>query len=222
MRRLIVLRPEPGAGATVERARQRGLEASATPLFEIRPVPWDVPDVRAFDALLLTSANAVRCAGPGLERLRALPVHAVGEATARAASEAGLTVASIGSGGADALLATIDPRAKLLHLCGEHRRRPADARRPITPVVAYRSKPLDPPPDFAEAQGSVVLVHSPRAGQRLAELIADRATIAIAAVSPAAADSVGSGWEAIAAADSPTADALLALAEQLCEKAPRG
>ena len=44
MRRLLVLRPEPGASATVERARALGLDAVAMPLFEVEPVAWDAPD----------------------------------------------------------------------------------------------------------------------------------------------------------------------------------
>jgi len=171
---------------------------------------------------LLTSANAVRCGGRGLEWLRALPVHAVGEATADAARGTGLTVASVGEGGADALLATINPEARLLHLCGESRHVPTDARQEITPVIVYRSIALDPSPDLAETRGAVVLIHSPRAGRRLAELVEDRATIAIAAISPAAADAVESGWEAVHIAHAPTDDALLALAQQLCKKARRG
>ena len=97
MRRVLVLRPEPGATATLRRARERGLEAEAVPLFEVEPVEWSVPDPSDFDALLLTSANAVRHGGPGLQALRELPVHAVGEATARAAREAGFAVATIGA-----------------------------------------------------------------------------------------------------------------------------
>lgn len=222
MRRVIVLRPEPGASATVERARQRGLDTHAVPLFAIEPVGWEVRDAAAFDGLLLTSANAVRCAGPGLKRLSALPAYAVGEATADAARAAGLTVDSVGNGGIDALLATVDPGALLLHLCGEDRRTPTETRHIIAPVIVYRATVLEPPPDLAEAAGAVVLVHSPRAGRRLAELVEDRVTIAIAAISSAAADAVGSGWEAVRIADAPTDDALLALAGQLCDKARRG
>ena len=222
MRRVIVLRPEPGSSATIERARRSGLDARAVPLFAIEPVPWEAPDAAAFDGLLLTSANAVRYSGPGLEWLRALPVHAVGEATADAARATGLTVASVGEGGADALLAAINPGARLLHLCGEGRHVPTGSRQEITPVIVYRSIALDPPPDFAEARGAVVLVHSPRAGRRLAELIDDRGTITIAAISPAAADAVGDDWEAVHIADVPTDHALLALAQQLCKKARRG
>src|SRR4051794_41196284 len=97
MRRVVVLRPEPGASATVERARQRGLDAFALPLFEVEPVAWEAPDPDRFDALLLTSANAVRHGGEQLVRLRELPVYAVGSATADAARRGGFEVASVGS-----------------------------------------------------------------------------------------------------------------------------
>jgi uroporphyrinogen-III synthase len=222
MRRVIVLRPEPGASATVERARRRGLDARAVPLFVVDPIAWDVPDAAPFDGLLLTSANGVRCAGPGLQALRALPVHAVGEATATAAREAGLAVARVGESGVEALLAALDAGTRLLHLCGEHRRAPAECRQAITPVIVYRSMALEPAPGLAETHGSVVLVHSPRAGQRLAELIHDRATTAIVAISPVAAAAAGGGWEVVTIADTPTDEALLALAGQLCDKTLRG
>jgi uroporphyrinogen-III synthase len=226
MRRLIVLRPEPGASETAERARERGLDALAMPLFALEPVAWNVPDAAPFDGLLVTSANAVRFAGPGLQRLRALPVHAMGEKTAETARAAGLTVATTGDGGVDALLGSIDPAARLLHLCGEHRRTPTGARQPITSVTVYRSKEREAPLELADASGSVVLVHSPRGASRFAELAdrlgLDRSTIRLATISTAAAEASGGGWAAIAVADTPTDDALLALAEQLCDKARRG
>ena len=83
MRRLLVLRPEPGASETVRRAHERGLDAVAIPLFEIETARWEVPEAGGFDGLLLTSANAVRHGGEQLQALRGLPVYAVGQATAR-------------------------------------------------------------------------------------------------------------------------------------------
>ena len=222
MRRLIVLRPEPGASETVEHAQERGLDAVAIPLFAIEPVAWDVPDPAEYDGLLLTSANALRCAGPGLKQLRMLVVHAVGAATADAARASGFNVATVGSGGADALLASVDPSARFLHLCGEDRRMPAAAAQAITPVAVYRARALDPPRELADLRDAVVLVHSPRAAARLAELVPDRTGICLAAISLAAAEAAGSGWAAVEVAELPTGDALLALAEQLCDKARRG
>lgn len=218
MRRVLVLRPETGASATVERARQLGLDVFAVPLFEIEPVAWEAPDPAAFDGLLLTSANAVRHGGAQLERLRALPVYAVGGATAEAASAAGFEFAAAGDSGVDGLLAVIPPGARLLHLCGEHRREPM--REQIASIPVYCARAIAAP-DLSLARGAVALIHSPRAGRRFAELVEDRASIAIAAISPAAAEAVGTGWEAVAAADKPTDEAVLALAARLCNKPAR-
>ena len=221
MRRVLVLRPEPGASATVERARQRGLDPFAIPLFEVEPVEWDAPDPWSFDALLLTSANAVRCAGVQISSLRSLPVHSVGNATAEAAHDAGLEVATIGEAGVDHLLASIDPGLRLLHLCGEDRRNPDNTPQPITTVTVYRSRPKEVA-DLSGIEGSVALIHSPRAGERFASLVDnagnERSSIAIAAISTAAAEAVGHGWAAVESAQRPDDDALLALAERLCNK----
>src|SRR5689334_5285472 len=107
MRRLFVLRPEPAAHRTVERARSLGMDVTAIPLFELEAVEWSPPDPTQFDGILLTSANAVNMGGGQLERLRRLPVHAVGDATAVAAEVAGFGVASIGRGGVRDLLESI-------------------------------------------------------------------------------------------------------------------
>jgi uroporphyrinogen-III synthase len=217
MRRVLVLRPEPGASATVKRARQRGLDATAVPLFDIEPIEWRAPEAASFQGLLITSANAVRAAGDQLTALSDLKVYAVGDATAQAAREAGFDVAATGDGGVERLLGSIEPDLKLLHLCGEDRRQPLDVRQQITPTVVYRSTPIDTP-DFSDARGAVALVHSPRAGQRFAELVSDHGSIAIVAISQGAADAVGEGWQSVEVAGQPTDEALLALAARLCDK----
>src|SRR5579864_5322577 len=107
MRRVLVLRPEPGANTTVTRARERGLDAVAAPLFKIEPVSWLAPEVGDFDGLLLTSANAVRSAGAQLENFLALPVYAVGKLTSEAARERGFIIAAVGNCGIDRLIESI-------------------------------------------------------------------------------------------------------------------
>src|SRR5690606_42072955 len=57
------------------------------PLFAIKPLDWTPPPASQFDALLLTSVNAVMHAGVGLEQYKQLPVLAIGEVTANARSE---------------------------------------------------------------------------------------------------------------------------------------
>lgn len=217
MRRLLVLRPEPGASVSVERARSLGLDALAVPLFNVEPVEWQVPEAGSFDGLLLTSANAVRCGGEGLAELRKLKAYAVGAATAAAAREAGLDVAATGDAGVDRLLGSIDADLKLLHLCGADARAPVEGRQEIRPIVVYRAEPIASP-DLSSAPGSVAMVHSPRAGRRLADLVTARKSIAIAAISAAAASAAGDGWDSVEAADQPSDEALLALAARLCNK----
>jgi uroporphyrinogen-III synthase len=217
MTRVLVLRPEPGASATVERARALGLDAVAAPLFEIEPVDWEAPEAIRFDGLLLTSANAVRFGGDQLETLRGLKVYAVGEATAAAARDAGFDIAATGDDGVDRLLGSIEAGLKLLHLCGTERRAPQNARQSITAVVVYRSEETDAP-DPLLAHESVALIHSPLAGQRFSEIIGSRSSIGIVAISNAAADALGPGWKWVEIADRPSDEALLALAARLCNK----
>jgi uroporphyrinogen-III synthase len=223
MKRVLVLRPEPGASTTLARARERGLDAVAVTLFDIECVAWEASAASGFDGLLLTSANAVHCAREKLADCRALPVYAVGSATAEAARDAGFDVAATGEAGVDRLLDSIDPRLKLLHLAGRDRKMPDRPRQEITSVTVYCSKARDDV-DLQGAQGAVAMIHSPRAGRRFGELVdsarINRNSIAIAAISPEAAADAGEGWACVEAADAPNDDALLALTERLCNKAP--
>jgi len=219
MTRLFVLRPEPGASATIARARAMGLDALAAPLFTIEPVEWTAPALSDFDALLLTSANAVRQAGLGLQQLRPLPVHAIGEPTAAAARDAGLNVVNVGRSDIEDLLRSIPPDARLLQICGEQRRVPANPAQSITSITVYRARALPRPPALEALAGDVAAVHSPRAGARLAELVpaALRRGTAIAAISKAAAQAVGDGWQRVEAATQPSDAELLARAARLCQ-----
>jgi len=73
-RPIAVLRPEPGNRVTAAAIEARGRIAIRLPLFEVRPLAWQVPDPDRFDALVLTSANAIRHGGPGLAALLGLPI----------------------------------------------------------------------------------------------------------------------------------------------------
>lgn len=217
MKRVLVLRPEPGASATAGKARALGLTAQAVPLFDISPIAWSAPEAADFDGVLLTSANALRHAGDKLAAYRGLPVYAVGEATAEAARQAGFGIASTGNAGVDRLLDSIEPRLKLLHLCGEDRRDPEQPKQHILAVPVYRSTAIQSP-RLGNTSGCVALVHSPRAGQRLGEIAEERSGIALAAISAATAEAAGDGWASVDIADEPSDEALLALAARLCNK----
>ncbi|TFI59512.1 uroporphyrinogen III synthase HEM4 [Sphingomonas parva] len=218
MNRVLVLRPQPAAEETAARARARGLRPIVAPLFEIRPLAWEMP--APCDALLLTSANAARHAG----MLPDLPCYAVGPATAEAARAAGLrTVIEGRDDGAAALaLATADGHRRILHLCGrEHLPIEQDGVEMVRRFVyaAEAAAELPAAARQAIADGAVVLLHSPRAARTFAALAERRQEIRVAAISPAAAAAAGSGWAAIASASEPRDQALLEVAAQLCKAA---
>jgi uroporphyrinogen-III synthase len=211
MRPLIVLRPEPGASRTAAQAAEMGLDARLVPLFFIVPIPWSAPDPAGLDGLVLTSANAIRHGGEELGKLQHLPVYAVGQATASLARAAGFDVASVGEGGGRDM--TLPAGKKLLHLAGADHGQIAAAQT----IAVYEARPIDEPARLAEIKDCVAAVHSSRAGARLAELVDDRSTVRIAAISAAAAKACGGGWRQVEAAFQPNDSALLALAARLCE-----
>jgi uroporphyrinogen-III synthase len=218
MRPLVIVRPEPAASATAAAARQLGLGPVILPLFELEPVEWRASDPNDFDALLVTSANALLFGGAELARLKPLPAHCVGEATAAAARDRGFAIASIGSGGVNSLLGSLPDGLRLLHLCGAERREPAGTRQVITAVPVYRAAAIDPPAAFTSLREAVIAVHSPRAAARLADISTQKEFLSIAAISEAAAEAAGAGWKQVRSAAGPTDSALLALAAELCNK----
>ena len=220
MRPLVILRPEPGATATARAAKRLGLKPRVMPLFSVEAVEWRAPEPAEFDALLLTSANAVRHGGTELDRIRDLPAHCVGQATAAVARDAGFFIGTVGPDGVDDLLAALPADLRLLHLCGVDRRLPQSPRQTISSVPVYRAVELTAPGQMNQIEGAVVAVHSRRAAARLSQLADEarirRGTIAIAAISPGAAEAAGGDWERVETSSEPTDTALLALASSLC------
>lgn len=206
MRAVAVLRPEPGNTATAIAVEARGLRAIRLPLFAVRPLAWTAPDLAQFDALLLTSANALRHGGAGLQALRHLPVLAVGNATATAARAAGFVVERTGAADAGALVAS--EHRRLLHLGGRDRVAVPGAEA----IAVYAADPL--PVSADGLAGSVALLHSVRAARRLREVTPAR-DLRIAALSPAVAAAAGEEWDQVATAAAPTDAALLDLAQTL-------
>lgn len=220
---LIVTRAEPGAAATEARARALGIDAHAAPLFAACALPWSPPDPAGFDALLLTSAQAVRLAGTGLGKLAALPVHAVGEATARAADAAGLRVATTGPGTARGLFDALEPLGggRILWLCGRDRTAIDAGRADLVPLPVYAADAIDPPPlwNALITAPAVVMAHSARGAGRVADLAGSaRKHLTLLAISAKAAAEAGSGWSEVRVAERPDDAAMLAQAHALCHK----
>ena len=230
---IITIRPEPGCAATVAAARALGLEAHGFPLFATRALAWEPPDPAQVDALLIGSANAPRLAGAALARYAGKPAYAVGEATARAAREAGLQIAAIGSagsnGGLGEMLGGIAPaHRRLLRLAGRERVElvPADGIT-LTERVVYASEPQPIPEALARLLSTralprvLVLLHSAEAARHFAaecdRLGIARARIHLVALGPRIAAAAGQGWSAIATAEQASDQALLALCQRLCQ-----
>jgi uroporphyrinogen-III synthase len=118
----LVTRTQPGADTTAALLQARGLHAIAIPAAKIMPTGASV-NTGGVQALLMTSAAAARSTLAN-DAIRALPVYAVGDATAQAAIAAGFeTVISAGGDGA-ALAVLAADRMKpsdgaLLHLRGQ-------------------------------------------------------------------------------------------------------
>lgn len=223
MSRIIILRPQPGADATAERARMLGLEPVVLPLFSVEPLAWSPPEPARFNALMLTSANAARHAGPELSRYASLPLYVVGEATARACRECGLEPVAVGTSNAAALIAAIAQagHTEVLHLCGEDVIETDNHGLAITRMPVYRAVESGDADALAALQSrDILLIHSPRAGKCLASLVPpeQRDRLSLIAISPAAMADAGAGWGAARCAAQPTDAAMLALAQELCHK----
>jgi uroporphyrinogen-III synthase len=194
-----------------------GLEPVVAPLFRVKPVAWEAPDASLYDAVLLTSANAARQGGAGLAGLTGLPCYAVGEATAAAAQAVGFADPVVGPGDGTAAVEAMAAAGveRALHLCGLDHLVLEHPQVTIERQIVYASEPVAALPPQARGE-AIALIHSPRAGRLFAELVRDRAGIAIAAISANAAEAAGEGWRLKAVAEAPRDQALLELAARLC------
>lgn len=209
-----VTRARPGADRTAERLVGLGHTPLVVPLLEIRPLDVTL-DLSGVQALAFTSLNGVS-AFAALSPDRSLPVFAVGDATARAARDAGFASVRSAEGALNDLATLIRAEASglsILHPCALE---PAgDLSAAIGPAAPVRSVPVygaqetlaAPPPAW-----DAVLIHSPRAARALVAALtrqggSDRVAVAISA---AAADPLRQvGFKALRIADGPTESALL-------------
>jgi uroporphyrinogen-III synthase len=204
--RILITRPEPGAAKTARALQARGFEPVTVPFFEIKPSASLAADlakiaITSLEAVLLTSANAPRMlqrAAPpeSLAKLRGLPVFAVGEATAKAAVEAGFAQVSTAppelGGDAAALAGFLDEECLnkdglLLHCHGAHRAADlgsllTDAGLQVLGLPTYVSVPTaNRRTDLIAEQNAqaldAVLHFSPRAARHFAEISADLESI---------------------------------------------
>ena len=215
--RIWITRAQPEAEATAERLRALGHEPVAAPLVEVQPAD-EALDLDGVGALAFTSRNGLR-AFAVLWPDRSIPVFAVGDATARAAAEAGFKDVSSAAGDVVALAALIASRRQglegvVLHLAPEE---PAGdlvqslraLQIPARSQSVYRTVPTD----LAVAPTGIdaVLIHSPKAARRLAEIPAlhaaapSQAAICISAAAAQPLEDLGFSEVLIASAPNETA-----------------
>lgn len=225
---LLVLRPIAGATATAARARAAGHKAVVAPLFQYRGLPWAGPPPREIDALLLTSAAAVRFGGDELSRYRDRPVHAVGSATAAAATASGFGSVTAGDTDARAAIATLAAlgHRTVLHPAGLDHIPLAYSGLTIQRRQVYSADPVAILPSVAADaldRDAVALLHSPRAAQVFKDLLRasgrQSSGVRIGCFSPAIAASAGNIWAGKVTAERPTDDALFAAVAMLCDQA---
>lgn len=220
--RIWITRAEPGASRTADKVRALGHEPVVAPLLEVHALPVEI-DLDGIGALAFTSANGVRAfAGrcPDGRFGRALPVFAVGDATAAAAQKAGFAQVMSADGDLDALADLISAHAAGLKgaVLAPGPREPAgDLPRALAAqgltaraLALYETLPVFPKRTLGAVDA--VLVHSPKAAERLAVVLGGKTgpeayCISLAAAAPLA----GRPFAKVAWADHPDEDSLLAL-----------
>jgi uroporphyrinogen-III synthase len=235
-RRILVTRPEPGASHTARRLERMGFSPVVLPLSETTPLAFKLPRER-FDAVAITSVNAVRHAEPErIAGLRHLPVYAVGDKTASAARAAGFSdVTAAGGDGAalgEMLVSTLPSGAHVLYLAGRVRRPDFEQRAKagglaLTVCETYDTAPIDYRDLRERLSGGpieVALVYSPAAAKALATL-AERAEISgldlflgtqFLCLSPRIAESLPDQWRSRArVSERPDEEALINLLASL-------
>lgn len=184
-RRVLVTRPEPGASATARRLLELGFEPVVLPLTRIVAVALDrMPDAAAFDAVAVTSANAIRHAPKALLRLLAgKPLFAVGERSADLARrEEFVDVRAAASDAGDLALrlrSALPAAARVLYLAGAVRIdgfKQALGDLEVETVVVYDAEAIDRQSDaISAALGDRdiwgALVYSARGAALLSDLV---------------------------------------------------
>lgn len=115
MRSILVTRPQPVADEFAEKLRREGFNAYIAPLMEYVDTKGSIGDLSAYQACVFTSVQAVQVFCRKTED-RHLPALVVGDATARAAKQAGFTAVYSAAGDASDVIALIADKKKELSL----------------------------------------------------------------------------------------------------------
>lgn len=240
----VITRPEEDAEPLRSTLARLGFEPVLAPLMTIEPVDGPPLDLAGVQAIAFTSANGIRTyltrQGPD-ERATARPAFCVGPATAALARQARFVLVDEAAGSvddlADRLIAACDAGAgPIVHaagatLAGDLAGRLAKAGFTVRRETLYRAEAAETLPEaFAEVLKApsdddlrgLVLFFSPRTARIAADLIAkadlalETRHFAALCLSPAVGEAAGVlPWARLEAAETPSNDAMAALAHAL-------
>lgn len=233
--RVLVFRPLEDAERSAQSLRERGKDPVVAPLFQVLPT-GEKPPKGPFDALVLTSANAV----PALEGLPkswrgVLPAFCVGTRTADAARKLGFTAHSARGGRAELLALILEqlPKGqKLLLVAGRDRHEDlpqqlGDAGHEVTIWTAYEAKAVDALPAPAadalrDGSADAALHYSARSAEIFFDLAGKAGLTEQAQALPQlalsvaiAAPLISAGSDTVLVAEHPEEAALFAALDQL-------
>lgn len=186
--RILVTRPEPDAQAQAETLAARGHEAVLAPLLIVEIVPGVALELKGAQAVIVTSRNALRALADHSEREQALalPLFAVGEASAVKAMKLGFADVTAGTNTAQGLLPLIagalDPKAgPVVHLSGEtlafdlksalEEQGFEVVRKILYRAVPARELPAEALAHLREGRLDAAIFMSPRTARTFAELL---------------------------------------------------
>lgn len=173
MARLVVTRPEPQAQKTIEALIARGHQVTHVPLTEIRPLDHTSDLPKKVDALIATSANALKFAKPELiAQCADKAIYCVGSKTAKLAGTLGLDVQVCCETAEELMRAIVsEPLQSFAYLCSKHRMSTLDDRLPpkqLHIIETYEAPFIDPNMDTSTIVDGVLL-YSVRAAQSWAK-----------------------------------------------------
>jgi uroporphyrinogen-III synthase len=175
MTRVLVTRPEPGATRTLNALIARGIDAIAIPLTEISPLAFEAPP-GGFDALIITSQNAIIHGASLLSGYISKPVFAVGNRTAEILRGRGHLQVFWAETAQQMLplIITCAPKS-LLYICGQTRRTELETALTKANIHVHAVEVYSAPqtPDvsaklvvfFSASSNPIILFHAPSAAE---------------------------------------------------------
>lgn len=233
-KRLVVTRPKPAAEPILSLLQQQYGDKLPVvlhlPMQVISGIDFPVPT--QIDAVIFTSANGVLHSAKANIK-RSIPVFAVGQATAKAAQQAGFFNITVGPSTAKELVPLILQQCEalslhtIIHFSGQHiafdlvaalQHQQLDAKR----VICYQA--MAKPNSFANYQplsGDIVLFHSAKALEAFENQVHDTGNDCLLAemicvtLSERIAQASGANWERVYWAEQPTEEALVSLVQHV-------